>query len=43
MGKVIKIGIADTKGNKMLNVDSVQAIKGKGLQNDRMFRENPDF
>ena len=40
MGKVIKIGIADTKGNKMLNVDSVQAIKGKGLQNDRMFREN---
>ena len=40
MGKVIKIGITDTKGNKMLNVDSVLAIKGKGLQNDRMFREN---
>ncbi len=40
MGKVIEIGITGTKGNKILNVNEVEALKGKGLLNDRKFREN---
>ena len=40
MGKVIEIGIANIKGNQIQNVNQVEAIKGKGLQNDRKFNEN---
>ena len=40
MGKVIEIGIANIKGNQIQNVDKVEALKGKGLQNDRKFSEN---
>ena len=39
-GKVLKIGITNTKGGEILSVDKVDAIKGKGLVNDRKFREN---
>ena len=40
MGKVVKIGIANIKGNQIQNVNKVEALKGKGLQNDRKFSEN---
>ena len=40
MGKVVEIGITDTKGNRIKKVAEVDAFKGKGLLNDRKFREN---
>ena len=40
MGKVVKIGIANIKGNQIQKVNKVEALKGKGLQNDRKFSEN---
>ena len=40
MGKVVEIGIVNIKGNKIQKVNNVDAIKGKGLQNDRKFSEN---
>ena len=40
MGKVVEIGIANTKGNQIQKVNKVEALKGKGLQNDRKFSEN---
>ncbi len=40
MGKVVEIGITNIKGNKIQNVGKVEALKGKGLQNDRKFSEN---
>jgi len=40
MGKVVEIGIANSKGSKIKNVNKVEALKGKGLLNDRKFREN---
>ena len=40
MGKVVEIGIANTKGSQILNVNKVEVLKGKGLLNDRKFREN---
>ena len=38
MGKVLEIGIS--KNNKIVNVNEVDAIKGKGLINERHFKEN---
>ena len=40
MGRVVEIGITKTKGNQIQNVNNVDAIKGRGLLNDRNFREN---
>ena len=40
MGKVIEIGITSIKGNQIQNVNKVEVLKGKGLQNDRKFSEN---
>ena len=40
MGKEVEIGIINTKGSKIQNVDKVEALKGKGLLNDRKFSEN---
>jgi len=40
MGTVIEIGITDIKGNEIYKVDKVEAIKGKGLLNDRKFESN---
>ena len=40
MGKVAEIGITDIKGKEIHNVNNVEAIKGKGLVNDRNFEEN---
>ena len=40
MGKVFEIGISKIKGNKIENVNEIEAVKGKGLLNDRKFKEN---
>ena len=40
MSKVIKIGICKKKGDKIFNVNTVKAVQGKGLVNDRTFKEN---
>ena len=40
MSKVVEIGIANIKGNQIQKVNNVDAIKGKGLQNDRKFSDN---
>ena len=40
MGKVVKIGISKVQGNQIIDVKEVQAIQGKGLLNDRFFKEN---
>ena len=40
MGKVLEIGISKNKNNKIVNVNDVEAIKGKGLVNERHFKEN---
>ena len=39
-GKVVKIGISKNKGGKIVSLNDVEAIKGKGLVNERHFREN---
>ena len=40
MGQVVQIGIVNSKGDQIQKVDVVEAIKGKGLLNDRKFEEN---
>ena len=40
MGKVLEIGIYKNKGDEIVNVNNVEAIKGKGLVNARHFKEN---
>ena len=40
MGKVNEIGIIDVSGHKIKNVNEVIVLKGKGLVNDRHFKEN---
>ena len=37
MGKVVEIGITDTKGGRFKKVSVVDAFKGKGILNDRKF------
>ncbi len=39
MGKVVQIGIVSIKGKQIQNVNEVEALKGKGLLNDRKFSE----
>ena len=40
MGKVHEIGIYKNKGDEIVNVNNVEAIKGKGLVNEKHFKEN---
>ena len=42
MPKVIEIAISESSGRVMKNVDSVESIAGRGLLNDRHFREGND-
>ena len=42
MSKVILIGISSLKGGSIKEMKSVDAVKGKGLLNDRKLRENND-
>ena len=39
-GKVVNIGISKNKGGKIVSLNDVEAIKGKGLVNERHFKEN---
>ena len=39
MSKVIKIGISSSKGSKIKTVSYINAIAGKGLENDRFYKE----
>ena len=39
MSKIIEIGICKNKGDKIFSVNSIKAIQGKGLVNDRKFKE----
>ena len=40
MGRVREIGIFVNEANKMLNLNEVEAVAGKGLRNDNHFKEN---
>ena len=40
MGKVVKIGIAKTKGSEIQSLVKIDAFKGKGLLNDRKFAKD---
>ena len=40
MGKVLEIGISIARGSKIQNLNSVEAYKGKGILNDRKFKED---
>ena len=40
MGKVLEIGISENKSSKIVSVNEVEAIKGKGLVGEKHFKEN---
>ena len=40
MGRVLKIGIVKNSGKPPISVNQIEAIKGKGLKDDRHFKEN---
>ena len=40
MGKVLEIGISENKSNRIVNVNNVEAIKGKGLVGEKHFKED---
>ena len=40
MAKVLEIGISKNKGDKIVNLNNVEAIKGKGLVGERHFKED---
>ena len=42
MAKVHKIGISKIRGDKITELKSVEVISGKGLVNDRYFKEGND-
>ena len=42
MGEVIKIGISKNLKSKIVDVNNVEAIKGKGLVGEKHFKENND-
>ena len=40
MEKVLEIGISENKSNKIVNVNEVEAIEGKGLVGEKHFKED---
>ena len=42
MSKVILLGISSLKGGSIKEMKSIDAVKGKGLLNDRKLKENND-
>ena len=40
MGKVLKLGITSKFGEKIISVQSIEVVPGKGILNDRHFSEN---
>ena len=43
MGKVVEIGIANIKGSEIRNVSTVEAIRDRGLVDDRNFNDLNNF
>ena len=39
MGKVLEIGISENKSSKIVSVNEVEAVKGKGLIGEKHFKE----
>ena len=42
MSKVVLLGISKNRGDAIVKMNSVDAVKGKGLLGDRKFKENND-
>ena len=42
MSKVVHIGICKNKGLPIIEVNSIEAVQGKGLIGDRKFKNNND-
>ena len=42
MSKVVEIGISNISGSKIQSFNTIKAIKGSGLENDRHFKESND-
>tara|TARA_Y100000590_G_C15156883_1_gene802062 strand:- start:91 stop:531 length:441 start_codon:yes stop_codon:yes gene_type:complete len=42
MGEVFQIGITQNSGEEIINANSILAIAGKGLENDRFAKKNND-
>ena len=40
MGKVLEIGISESKSDKIVNVIDVEAVKGKGLLGEKHFKKD---
>ena len=40
MGKVLKLGVTSKFGEKIISVQSIEVVPGKGILNDRHFSEN---
>ena len=40
LGKVLEIGISENKNNKIVNVNHVEAVKGKGLVGEKHFKKD---
>ena len=40
MGKVLKIGICKTRGEQITSLNEVKAVRGKGLINDRYYKQD---
>ena len=40
MSKVVLLGISKNRGGAIVKMNSVEAVKGKGLLDDRKFKEN---
>ena len=40
IGKILEIIIAKDKTSKTVNLDTAEAVKGKGLLNDRYYKDN---
>ena len=40
MGKILEIGISENISDKIVNVNEVELIKGKGLVGEKHFKEN---
>ena len=40
MGKVLEIGISENNSNKIVNVNAIEAIKGRGLVGEKHFKKD---
>ena len=42
MSTIVEIGITKEKGGKIINLNDIEVLKGKGILNDRKCKENND-